>query len=100
MLHTKPTAIEPLYLSPYRMKLCKPVLECGKARKQMKRDQGKMVSRGPGPSDDLCAKYENYFEYKNLAWNTKPHSVSCVLSNVYVFIVDFIFNESFFMNLI
>lgn len=58
------------------MKLCKPVLECNKARKQMKRDQGKMVSRGPGPSNDLCAKYENYFEYKNLAWNTKPHSVS------------------------
>ncbi|XP_063585380.1 S1 RNA-binding domain-containing protein 1-like [Penaeus indicus] len=57
------------------MKLCKPVLECSKARKQMKRDQGKMVSRGPGPSNDLCAKYENYFEYKNLAWNTKPHSM-------------------------
>ncbi|KAG7158514.1 S1 RNA-binding domain-containing protein 1-like [Homarus americanus] len=57
------------------MKLCKPLLECGKARKQQKRDQGKMVSRGPGPSDDLCAKYQNYFEYKNLAWHTKPHAM-------------------------
>ncbi|XP_045596104.1 S1 RNA-binding domain-containing protein 1 isoform X2 [Procambarus clarkii] len=57
------------------MKMCKPVLECSKARKQQKRDQGKMVSKGPGPSDDLCSKYENYFEYKNLAWHTKPHAM-------------------------
>lgn len=35
-----------------------------------------MVSRGSGPSDDLCAKYEHYFEFKSMAWNTKPHAVS------------------------
>ncbi|XP_076062229.1 S1 RNA-binding domain-containing protein 1 isoform X3 [Oratosquilla oratoria] len=57
------------------MKLCKPTLECGKARKQQKREQGKVVNRGPGPSTDLCSKYENYFEYKNLAWNVRPHAI-------------------------
>lgn len=59
-----------------RMKMCEPVLECTKARKQARREQGKVVNRGPGPSDDLCAKYELYFDFKCMAWHTKPHSVS------------------------
>ncbi|XP_068247368.1 S1 RNA-binding domain-containing protein 1 [Palaemon carinicauda] len=57
------------------MRVCKPLLECNKARKQQKKDQGKMVNRGSGPSNDLCSKYELYFNFKNLAWHTKPHAM-------------------------
>lgn len=57
------------------MKMCKPLLECGKARKAQKKTQSKAGTKGTGPSDELCAKYTNYFEYKNLAWNTKAHAM-------------------------
>ncbi|KAK3857870.1 hypothetical protein Pcinc_035916 [Petrolisthes cinctipes] len=58
------------------MKYCRPYMECNnKVRKQQKRDQGKVGSKGSGPSAELCAKYENYFAYKNIAWNIRPHSV-------------------------
>ena len=47
------------------MKLSKPVLECSKARRAMKKDtSGKSKA---GLSDDLCSKYETYFNFKNLA---------------------------------
>ncbi|CAL4124636.1 unnamed protein product [Meganyctiphanes norvegica] len=57
------------------IKMCKPLLECSKSRKAQKKDQGKGGTKGTGPSDELCAKYNNYFEYKNLAWNTKAHAM-------------------------
>ncbi|KAK7082641.1 Nucleic acid binding [Halocaridina rubra] len=56
------------------MQMCKPTLECHR-RKQQKKDQGKLTNRSSGPSNDLCAKYENYFEFRSLAWNTRPHAM-------------------------
>ncbi|KAL7639440.1 UNVERIFIED_CONTAM: hypothetical protein RMT77_009941 [Armadillidium vulgare] len=56
------------------MRTCRPVLECTKKRQQNK-EKASAKSKSSFPSQELCAKYENYFQYKNIAWNTRPHQI-------------------------